>query len=68
MKSPYPIRTHHNVNHWKFSRMLPHGSLPTRHFSMRPRDPESDPWFKVSLIVIYVVFFIICAFESGVLR
>jgi hypothetical protein len=61
MKSPYPIRPHHNVNHWRFERMLPHGTLPTRRFSTRPRDPESAPWFKAAIIALIVGYFIPCA-------
>jgi hypothetical protein len=63
MKSPYPIRPVHSVNHWKFQRTLPHGK-----FSVHPRDTENAPWFKIAIIVLIVGYFVLCAFESGVFK
>lgn len=56
----HPIRTDYNTYHWKFHRQLPHGTLPTRQFSVRPREPESAPWFSAVMVFVLCTYLLAC--------
>jgi hypothetical protein len=49
-----PVRTDLNAAHYRFARMLPHGTLPTRHFSFRDSGHDGSGSPLVSLIVAAV--------------
>jgi hypothetical protein len=58
-----PIQTDLNVNHYRFHRQLPHGALHTRKFSVRPRDPESSPWFSAAVGLVILIYLLACAMD-----
>lgn len=42
--SKHPIRSDFNAAHYRFARTLPHGTLPTRHFSFRDDGRRRTRW------------------------
>jgi hypothetical protein len=42
--SKHPVRSDFNVAHYRFARTLPHGTLPTRHFSFRDHGRSRTRW------------------------